>query len=97
MPDEMGVSVPHLGAPVGPTTAQAVILDDIIPPRYPNGAVVVLQRPGELGVVVTVQLEPGSMLMVIPPEAAAHVRAVKREMEERQRKAIANGQIRRGG
>jgi len=71
------------------------LIDDIIPPRYPGGCELVFMRLGVLAPVVTVPIQEGSMIMMIPPEQAVHVRAMiansQKLIRENQEKLARNG------
>lgn len=78
MNDSGGVMPVQTGG-VGLPQVQLQVIEDIIPPRYPDngtglGANMVLQRPGELGIVVTIPLALGCMIALIPAPMAAHMR-----------------------
>jgi hypothetical protein len=94
----MPIHTPTIGTPGPQQGIMPIILDDIIPPRYPAGCNLVFQRPGELGVVVTIAIPVGAMVCVITPEEAVGLRVLyqqsKAKMEaevKRMREAAEHG------
>jgi hypothetical protein len=94
----MPIHTATIGTPGPQQGILPIILDDIIPPRYPTGCNLVFQRPGELGVVVTIAIPVGAMVCVITPDEAEGFRPqyykAKAQMEaavKRMREAAEHG------
>lgn len=89
--DFMNVETPTVQAPDAQQLPMLVV-DDIIPPRYPNGCDLVMMNPGGLAPVVPpINIPAGSILCLIPPDAAAHLRPalamMKKQQEDARRRA----------
>jgi hypothetical protein len=98
MADENGefrVNTPSLATPGTGTGFQPVIVDDIIPPRYPEtgtevGCTISIYRPGELVPIeglARIEIPFGAILCYIMPHEAVNMRpaiqALRRMIEER--------------
>lgn len=96
-PDEIPASAPSLVTPGLNQGINPIIVDDIVPPRYPEGCNLTFQRPNELGVVFTTQLPVGCMVLLLLPEDAQHVRPIMKALQQRQRAAVAKNGLGHGG
>ena len=77
---EIPIIHPSIATPnPGQQGLEPLLVADIIDPTYREGCNLVFQRPGELGIVVTVSIPQGAMIMMIVPEQALHVRAAVRQ------------------
>jgi len=95
MPDHFNIETPTQTVPNEQQGLVPFLVEDVDPDRYPLGADLVFQRPGELGIVVKIMVPPGAMIMMVMPEQAVHVRPFIAKMKAQHQAAIAkaNGQV----
>jgi hypothetical protein len=68
------IATPHVNQGVTP-----LIVDDIVPPNYPEGCELWLMVPGQIQPRVKVNIPLGAILCLIVPDQAVHVRPAIRD------------------
>jgi hypothetical protein len=95
-PKPFVIETPSIATP-GDDPRNLLLVQDVIPPSYPNGCEMVLMRPGELKPVVSIPVPVGHMIALVPPHLAVHWRqmvqaalADVRAKQEKQAREVGN-------
>ncbi len=101
--DEFRVNTPGVATPGTSAGFTPVIIDDIVPPRYPDdtevGCTLAIYRPGSLVPIEglsRIEIPRGAILCYILPHEALHMRPVINAMKRQLQAKIREEMERRG-